>query len=105
MKNTFRQIFSLFVLFLFVFPFVQKEIHTFEHSHDFHCTSKTERHFHAEQHHCLVCEYNILLGEISKQSIFKVKLAALFIDTISFYKECYFFNHAFSFSLRAPPSL
>jgi len=98
-----RQILSFIVLLIFVFPFIQKEIHSLAHAQDFHCTTKTERHYHKEQHFCLVCEYNILLGETSEDHVFKATLSICILNVISFYKESSFNIHAYSYLLRGPP--
>lgn len=103
MKIKFYNIVSLFVLLIFVYPYIQKEIHTFEHAHDFHCTTHTEQHFHSEIHHCLVCEYNILLGETNKEFSLISKTETFFVKISSFYKKLSINAHAYSYLLRGPP--
>lgn len=103
MRKIFRQIAAILVLFIFAFPFVQKEVHTFEHAHDFECTSKTERHYHEEIHHCYICDYKILLASPSEEFSQSVDFVIINSDVISFYKSAFIANHSFSFALRAPP--
>jgi hypothetical protein len=49
---------SLFLLLLFLFPLVEKEIHNYEHTTDEHCLS-TDAHFHTERHNCSICDYTL----------------------------------------------
>ncbi len=105
MRHHLRKILPLIVLFIFAYPFVQKELHVFEHSHDFHCASKTERHIHPEQHHCLVCEYNILPSETAALAVLKAEPTKVNTEVISFYKESSILHHKYSFLLRGPPIL
>ena len=47
---------ALFLLALFVFPYLQKGAHDMAHAGDFHCQEITSKHFHALEHHCEVCD-------------------------------------------------
>ena len=49
----------LFLLCLFLFPFVEKGLHDFSHRNDFSCSVKTEKHIHNEEHNCFICDFNI----------------------------------------------
>ena len=102
-RNKINQILSFIVLLIFVYPFIQKEIHTLEHAHDFQCTTHTERHYHSVQHHCLVCEYNILLGETVKEFSASSSPATFVIKITSYFIECNFNYQAYSYLLRGPP--
>jgi hypothetical protein len=88
---------------IFVYPFIQKEIHTLEHTHDFQCTTHTEQHYHAEQHHCLVCEYTILLGEIANEFSVNSQPATYSVYITSCFIESNFNTQAYSYLLRGPP--
>jgi hypothetical protein len=52
---------SLFLLFLFLFPQLEKGIHDWHHGNDNHCKTKQEYHFHEEEHSCSLCDYSIPL--------------------------------------------
>ena len=56
MNSQIKKYFSLFFLFLFLFPMVEKEIHALEHKADIHC-SATDKHFHSLEHNCSVCDF------------------------------------------------
>jgi len=103
MRNIFRQIAAILVLFIFAFPFVQKEIHTFEHTHDFECSTKTKQQYHKEIHHCYICDYKILLASPNEKINQSIDFKTINSEIISFYKSAFIANHSFSFSLRAPP--
>ena len=54
-----KKIYSLLLLLLFLFPVVEKEVHSYEHKDDFHCTTKSDKHFHSKEHYCSICDFNI----------------------------------------------
>ena len=49
---------SFFLLLLFLFPVVEKQVHTFIHYSDNHCSSTTDKHFHESEHSCNLCDFN-----------------------------------------------
>jgi hypothetical protein len=49
---------SLFLLLLFLFPIVEKQLHAFDHINDKHCVA-TDKHFHELEHSCSICEFTI----------------------------------------------
>jgi hypothetical protein len=49
---------SLFLLLLFLFPIVEKQLHAFDHVNDKHCQA-TDKHFHELEHSCSICEFTI----------------------------------------------
>lgn len=57
MKTMFRKIFSLSLLVLFVLPLVTKSVHDFGHRNDFHCSEKSSKHLHEQEHNCSLCDY------------------------------------------------
>ncbi|MBN8694948.1 MAG: hypothetical protein J0L87_00335 [Bacteroidetes bacterium] len=58
MKEILNRYCSIALLFLFLFPLVEKEMHTLEHMDDFHCTS-SDKHFHEQEHSCSLCDYSV----------------------------------------------
>jgi hypothetical protein len=58
MHKVFQKYCSLFVLLLFLFPMVEKQLHAFEHLNEQHCTAN-EKHFHEAEHHCTVCDFTL----------------------------------------------
>ena len=59
MTSQVRTYFALFTLAIFLFPFVEKELHTIEHADDFHCLETSQSHVHEVQHHCSICDFNL----------------------------------------------
>ncbi|MES2284239.1 MAG: hypothetical protein V4547_01040 [Bacteroidota bacterium] len=59
MRKEIKKYLSFVLLFLFLFPMVEKEIHAFEHSMDEHCAS-SDFHFHDQEHDCAICDFTIL---------------------------------------------
>ncbi|HLG04277.1 MAG TPA: hypothetical protein VI731_11835 [Bacteroidia bacterium] len=57
MNSFFTRIAGVFMLLVFLFPFVEKGMHDFEHRDDFHCTEKSSKHLHANDHDCSICDY------------------------------------------------
>jgi hypothetical protein len=58
MKIHLRKYFSLFLLTLFLFPQIEKNVHDLKHTTDFHCKA-TDEHFHQAQHTCPICEFTV----------------------------------------------
>ena len=58
MHKQIKQIVSFFLLSLFLFPMVEKEVHEAIHSADVHCTAGS-KHFHNLEHHCSICDFTI----------------------------------------------
>ena len=58
MHKQIKKYFSFFLLFLFLFPIIEKQLHAFEHNADSHCTA-TDKHFHTPEHSCSICDFTI----------------------------------------------
>lgn len=56
MNQQSKKYFSIFFLFLFLFPLAEKEIHALEHKADIHCGA-TDKHFHSVEHNCSICDF------------------------------------------------
>ncbi len=63
MQTQFKKYLSIFLLFLFLFPIVETEVHAYKHSFDKHCVS-TDKHFHPLEHHCSICDFTITNSSI-----------------------------------------
>ncbi len=50
---------ALFLLLLFLFPVVEKQLHIYEHSADEHCYA-SDKHFHEMEHTCSICEFTLI---------------------------------------------
>ncbi|HET6228248.1 MAG TPA: hypothetical protein VFF27_18350 [Bacteroidia bacterium] len=49
---------SLFLLLLFLFPLIEKGIHTFEHAGEERCVA-SDKHLHEQQHSCSICDFTL----------------------------------------------
>ena len=58
MMQQIKKYFSVLLLFLFLFPQIEKEVHAFHHLADAHCSS-SDKHFHEQEHNCSICDYTI----------------------------------------------
>jgi hypothetical protein len=97
-----KKIFALFSLAVFLFPFVEKEIHNYDHQNDFHCTT-SESHLHNPEHHCSLCDYtNDYNGSPSFHQDDLI-LSALSVTYFSFSENNSSLHHGRFPSLRAPP--
>ena len=99
----FRKYFSIVALFLFLFPTVTEEVHTYTHRNDFHCTVKTEKHFHQQSHHCAIGDF---VPEIYDKpsfnnhiKVYKSYNTLFFVFYLAFVEV----KNIRTFSLRAPP--
>lgn len=104
MQKHIKKYLPLFLLFLLLFPVVEKQVHSFEHLKDVHC-SATDKHFHELEHSCSICDYTITDSNSTPET------AVLFIistKTISFHPfiESIYTPDAFqNLPPRAPPVL
>ncbi len=49
---------SFFLLLLFLFPLVEKQLHIYDHAADLHCNA-SDKHYHEMEHSCSICEFTI----------------------------------------------
>jgi hypothetical protein len=102
MKQTVQKYLSLFFLFIFLFPLVDKEIHGFEHAGDPHCTSKN-KHFHKAEHNCPVCDYTFTSSETPKKLDYSITIFASSFSYIPSINSIYELNTIDNSGSRAPP--
>jgi hypothetical protein len=58
MRQQLKKYGSLFLLLLFLFPLVEKQVHIQQHLTDERCVS-SDKHFHTEEHKCSICDYTL----------------------------------------------
>ena len=96
--------FSVFFLLIFLFPFVEKELHHLSHINDLHCCIKVT-HFDSQEHHCTICDFaNDFSGT---PVIFHFNLLIAIIKDINFLftEDFSLQQNTFFRPLRAPPIL
>jgi hypothetical protein len=98
-----RRLLSVFFLLTFLFPPTVEAVHSFGHRNDNHCTERSIIHFHAEEHHCNICDYSqtptyntFLYFDLSGNKIISTETFLQHADPI-------FESHRFNFSYRGPP--
>ena len=105
MYRLLRNVFSFLLIALFLAPQVTLAFHQLEHSRDFHCDTANS-HFHEQEHHCLICDFNVTL---TIADIFKYRTPEglyLFTELVYCHKSYQRFSIAHHFfSLRAPPEI
>jgi hypothetical protein len=57
-----KRVLSFLLLFVFLFPFVEKGVHGLSHRNDTHCTATSKKHFHAQQHDCSICDFTVAIS-------------------------------------------
>jgi len=103
MNLTVKKIFSLLMLLAFLLPAVEKEIHSFEHKDDFHCTTKADKHFHEEAHNCSICDFNVPVVTESFEKDFSFILTAYSAHFIPVEKNRFLSAPINLLPPRAPP--
>jgi hypothetical protein len=58
MRHHLKKYGSVFLLLLFLFPLVEKQLHIYDHRDDTRCLA-TDKHFHEQEHSCPICEFTI----------------------------------------------
>jgi hypothetical protein len=103
MQQNFRKYLSFFLLFLFLFPQVEKGIHDLEHSKDPHCLDKSQQHFHKQEHSCSLCDFMPGVSnepaEQQQNSIFTSYL----VSYLPFSSQVISCEPEYHLPLRAPP--
>jgi len=56
-KTTIRKVGSLFFLGIFLWFYAVKDIHDVIHADDDHCHVQNAKHFHTQEHHCPICDF------------------------------------------------
>lgn len=104
MPVIFRKYLSLFLLTVFLFPCVEKEVHRADHEGEKHCTEKPTAHFHESHHQCTICDFSLtgLFNVIYFNSVFEF-IPFSYLSQFSF-SEAIISASAFSLSLRGPPA-
>ena len=97
-----KQLFIFFTLFVFLSSFVEKEVHTWLHDNDVHCTSQ-KTHFHEQEHHCGFCDFkNDFTGS---HCFYQHSLLITETDALEFFfsEPILLLQQKYFHSLRAPP--
>lgn len=102
MRQQLKKYGSIFLLLLFLFPLVEKQLHIFDHLDETHCVS-TDKHFHEQEHSCRICEFTIstpgILPDIHLHFILSEE-----VFTFQSFKESVHTPEAFQdLPSRAPP--
>ena len=97
-----KSILSAFLLLLFIFPLVEKEVHTLRHVEAFHCKA-TDKHFHEIQHACAICDFIVPVTTAPSKPDHDLNVYTS-SSLILFYSETKVVSVTEYFpSLRAPP--
>jgi hypothetical protein len=96
---------SFLLLFLFVFPQIEKEIHSLKHSNDAHCLVKSEFHFHEKEHSCSLCDYTNNLSNSPEITSYKILLTTHSTSYQLYTTQVNLTQPDYQFPLRAPPAI
>ncbi len=100
----FRKYISLISLFVFLIPFGVNAIHSIGHADEFHCTEKSDKHFHEKEHHCSVCDYiQVLADELAESFVYKTRQCTNTFLSV-FYLQVKSLFLKYNFLLRGPPA-
>jgi hypothetical protein len=96
----FKNIVSLFLLLVFVFPSIVQLEHHHEH---FICKAKNEQHLHEYHEKCLVCNFEFSIFSADHENIV-IKNEQPEDKYFNNYRLVHYTNYSkYSFTLRAPP--
>jgi hypothetical protein len=104
-KTTIRKVGSLFFLGIFLWFYSVKDLHDILHFGDEHCHVLNAKHFHTQEHHCPICEFQFpgfddqsVKLEVSSHNFF-VKVQNTFVA------QAVSFEPLVLSSPRAPPAV
>ena len=100
--NLFRKYVSISLLALFLFPIIEKEIHTLQHVDSFHCKA-SDKHFHELQHNCSICDFIVPITTAPSQPNYDFNVYASSSQLFLSSEENLFSAPKYFVSLRAPP--
>ena len=106
MTKKLKNIISLTLVFILMFPMTIKLLDGFFHHHDhFLCTAKNEKHFHEHHKKCPILDFELTLFLVEKHipTTQKHQYSVELKDNYNFVYCCN--NSKYSFLLRAPPFL
>lgn len=102
-KSIIKRVGSLFFLGIFLWFYSVKDIHDIIHGDDFHCHVKDAKHFHAEEHHCPVCDFIFPYFDDQTAHV-EIPSARSFVKNQNSYAVQVILSEPVSlFSSRAPP--
>lgn len=94
---------SVCLLFLFLFPQVQKGLHDFSHRNDSHCAATTEQHLHSLEHVCFICDFSVPVSDFTSVYCIQPEIINVLYEGF-FNGDSEFFNDfKFQIDLRGPP--
>lgn len=98
-----KKYFSLILLCLFLFPFIEIGLHDFSHRKDLACSIKTEKHLHREEHHCFICDFNFPFAGKSTENNCDIVLTVLSYNYFSIHESIILPCAENTLPSRAPP--
>ena len=102
MHKPIKKYFSLFFLFLFLFPLVEKEVHALQHNMDVHCTA-SDIHLHQLEHHCAICDFTVTDSNTPASSSYQLIIAVSQLAFKPFIASIYIPDAFQDLPSRAPP--
>lgn len=105
MKPLFRRITGIFFLLTFLSPFVEKQLHDFVHSKDFHCEETAGQHLHSYEHVCSFCDYHFQTAGDQQQAVQSITPFENSVELQLPFTEAVPSSFFHCFSSRGPPAL
>ena len=102
MNQQVKKYFSIFLLFLFVFPLAEKEVHSIKHISDLHCSS-ANKHLHPLEHNCSICDYNSTNSNTSPLAQNNFILSVQNFSFVPFAENIPVLSAEYNLPARAPP--
>ena len=102
MRQLFRKYGSVFLLLLFLFPLVEKQLHIYDHLDDTRCLA-TDKHFHEQEHSCRICEFTLTDSGVLPDIHFRFILSETLSRFQSFTESVHIPEAFQNLPSRAPP--
>ena len=102
MPKQITKYFPLFLLSIFLFPQVEKNIHDLKHKDDFFCKA-SDKHLHEQQHECPICEFILPVTTVAVNKNFVFSISSFSDFVLPFIEEKAISSLHYSVSLRGPP--
>jgi hypothetical protein len=105
MQQRHKKYLVAFLLFLLIFPQIEKGIHALRHMHDDHCRVVGEFHFHEKEHSCSLCDYSNTISNSPELLNYTAFLTAHSTSYQLYSNQVILTLPEYQFSLKAPPAI
>ena len=104
MRNRIKINISVFLLFLFLYPTIEKGIHIHHYTGASQCCA-SDQHFQIVKHHCLICDFLSTFSNSTIPANYSNLVPESYFLLHPIIENIYFHDTFLNLSSRAPPTI